>query len=197
MTIKPKNLFIIYIILINFSFILSDQDKCKTLEHCLKCPQSDKCDECESGFVLNYDHTKCDTKENANYKPSSSAKKSSQNQNTPAGSSPKKSSAQNQKPVSSSPKKSSQNNNNSNPPNASNSPQASSKSLLSAFNITKRLGSDSTKIGIKILIFVAISVIIILCIRWVFGKKKKKTKVGYFYDESGNPDEKAKVVIIN
>ncbi len=182
MTIKPKNLFIIYIILINFSFILSDGDKCKTLEHCLKCPQSDKCDECESGFVLNYDHTKCDTKENANYKPSSSAKKSSQKQNTP---------------VSSPPKKSSQNNNNNNPPNASNSPQASSKSLLSAFNITKRLGSDSTKIGIKILIFVAISVIIILCIRWVFGKKKKKTKVGYFYDESGNPDEKAKVVIIN
>ena len=181
MTIKPKNLFIIYIILINFSFILSDQDKCKTLEHCLKCPQSDKCDECESGFVLNYDHTKCDTKENVNYKPSSSAKKSSQKQNTP---------------VSSSPKKSSQNNNNNNPPNASNSPQASSKSLLSAFNITKRLGSDSTNIGIKILIFVIISVIIILCLRWVF-RKKKKAKLGYFYDESGNPDEKAKVVIIN
>ena len=196
MSIIPKKLFITYIILINFSFILSDEDKCKTLEHCLKCPQSDKCDECESGFVLNYDHTKCDTKENANYKPSSSAKKSSQNQNTPAGSSPKKSSAQNQNPVSSSPKKSSQNNNNSNPPNASNSPQASSKSLLSAFNITKRLGSDSTNIGIKILIFVIISVIIILCLRWVL-RKKKKAKLGYFYDESGNPDEKAKVVIIN
>ena len=47
----------------------------------------------------------------------------------------------------------------------------------------------------KIVIIVVIAVILILCIRWIFSRKKK-AKVGYFYDESGNPEEKAKVVYI-
>ena len=232
--LTKKNIFIFFI-LININFISSDENKCNTIEHCLKCPQSDKCDECEEGYILNNEHTKCDSKDNTNSKPStSSSKKSSQasasakkssppvasspkkssqnqnqnqNQNTPNNSSAKKSSSnsQNKPSASSSPKKSSQNNANnsnnnppaaSNPPVASNSPHASNQSLLSAFNITKRLGKDSTNIGIKIVIFFVITVLIVLCVRFLL-KRKKKTRIGYFYDESGNPDEKAKVVIIN
>jgi hypothetical protein len=37
--------------------------------------------------------------------------------------------------------------------------------------------------------------LLVLCARWIYAKKKK-SKVGYFYDENGNPEEKAKVVYI-
>ena len=193
-----ESFFYIILILINFSFISSDEGKCTTLEHCLKCPQSDKCEECEPGFELNNNHTKCDSKEKSSSS-SSSPKKSSQNQNNPVNSSPKKSSQNQKNPVNSSPKKSSQNqnnpinsspkkssqnqnnpvnsspkqsiqnniNNNNNNPNLSNSVQPSSKSLLSAFNITKRLGTDSTKIGFMIIIFVVLVMGIILCSRFL------------------------------
>jgi hypothetical protein len=67
--------------------------------------------------------------------------------------------------------------------------------LFTAFHITKRLGPDSTRIGLKILLFVVITVCIILCLRCIFKKKETK-KTGYYYDESGLQDENAKVVYI-
>jgi hypothetical protein len=59
----------------------------------------------------------------------------------------------------------------------------------------KRLGKKNSKVFLKIFCFIIILTLIALCARWVYIKKKK-TKVGYFYDENGNPEEKAKVVYI-
>ena len=187
MEIIIKNFFFFFLILINFSFILSNEGNCTTIEHCLKCNQTDKCEECESGFELNNDHSKCNSKENSTNN-TSLPSNSSQNQNQ-------------NNPVISSPKQSFQNNNENHQKFSYNSAQPSSKTLLSAFNITRRLGSDSTKIGIMIMIFIIITMGIILCSRVLCVKKNKKKKKKnfkrtYYYDDI-NPDERAKVVIIN
>ena len=46
----------------------------------------------------------------------------------------------------------------------------------------------------KIIIFIVIGIASISCIIWCCTKRKSKE--GYFYDENGNPEEKAKVVYI-
>ena len=46
-------------IFIKFNFILCQEDKCLTIEHCLKCNRGNKCDKCEFGYRLNDDDTKC------------------------------------------------------------------------------------------------------------------------------------------
>ena len=243
MTFKNIFVFALLIFTTNIGLVLSQENECKSIDHCLKCPQSDKCEECEQGFALNTDGNKCETKDNTGSNAAKSSKLSSQksqassqkeenksnasassskktsqkeeNKSNASTSSSKKSSQANSSsskksstnanastssqknqntPSASSTKKSSENNNN-NLPNASNEPEASNKSLLTAFHITKRLGPDSTRIGLKILLFVVISVCIILCLRCLFKKKPTK-KAGYYYDESGLQDENAKVVYI-
>ena len=252
MTFKNIFVFVLLIFIANIGLVLSQEKECKSIEHCLKCPQSDKCEECEQGFALNTDGNKCETKDNTGSNAAKSSKLSSQksqvssqksqassqksqassqksqdssqkeeNKSNASASSSKKSSQKEENksnasssskksstnanastssqknqntPSASSTKKSSENNNN-NLPNASNEPEASNKSLLTAFHITKRLGPDSTRIGLKILLFVVISVCIILCLRCLFKKKPTK-KAGYYYDESGLQDENAKVVYI-
>jgi len=82
-----------------------------------------------------------------------------------------------------------------NSPNASNSPQASNRPFASVIDAAKRLGKKNSKVFLKIFCFIIILTLIVLCARWVYAKKKK-SKVGYFYDEHGNPEEKAKVVYI-
>ena len=55
---KYHKLFI-FILYINLGIILTEEDKCKTIEHCKKCPDENKCDKCETGFKLNDEHNKC------------------------------------------------------------------------------------------------------------------------------------------
>jgi hypothetical protein len=83
----------------------------------------------------------------------------------------------------------------SNPPHASNTPQASNNPISSVITTAKRLGKKNKRVFLKIFCFVIIFTLIVLCARWIYAKKKK-SKVGYFYDENGNPEEKAKVVYI-
>jgi hypothetical protein len=61
--------------------------------------------------------------------------------------------------------------------------------------VAKRLGRNNTKLVLKMFCGVVIIILIVLCARWIYARKKK-VKVGYFYDENGNPEEKAKVVYI-
>ena len=83
----------------------------------------------------------------------------------------------------------------SNPPHASNTPQASNNPISSVITTAKRLGKKNKRVFLKIFCFVIIFTLIVLCARWIYAKKKK-SKLGYFYDENGNPEEKAKVVYI-
>ena len=78
---------------------------------------------------------------------------------------------------------------------ASNAPQASNDAFSSVINAAKRLGKKNSRLFLKIFCGIIIFTLIILCARWIYNKKKK-AKVGYFYDENGNPEEKAKVVYI-
>ena len=77
---------------------------------------------------------------------------------------------------------------------ASNAPVASNKPQSSAIDLNKELEENSTN-WVKICICSTVVVAILICIICIFCRKKKG-KVGYFYDDSGNPDEKAKVVYI-
>ena len=61
--------------------------------------------------------------------------------------------------------------------------------------MAKRLGKRNTSLVLKLFCCVVIIVLIVLCVRWIYARKKK-AKVAYFYDENGNPEEKAKVVYI-
>ena len=86
-------------------------------------------------------------------------------------------------------------NNDNNVPNASNPPQASNKQFSSVFNPNQNLRKKKSHAIIKIICGIVLIILIAICIRWIYVRKKK-VKVGYFYDENGNPEEKAKVVII-
>ena len=76
---------------------------------------------------------------------------------------------------------------------ASNAPIASNKAFQSAFEGKLEEEKSYTSIIFKVAIFCVVGIIIYFCIKII---KKRKNKVGYFYDESGNPEEKAKVVYI-
>jgi len=78
---------------------------------------------------------------------------------------------------------------------ASNAPTASNKPFASAFDSNKDTESSKSSLIVKIIIFLIAGCLIFFCLKW-FIAKRKKSRVGYFYDESGNPDEKAKVVYI-
>ena len=205
------NKLIILLLYINLGIIFADENKCTSIEHCEKCPDKNKCETCENGYTLNTEQTKCilatsnnNNQNNANpSKNSSSSKKSSTGsaKNTPSGSSKKSSPTS-----SSSAKKSSasqtnavhsgsaKNSKHSSVKKASNAPVASNNPLSSAFNIFKNEESSNKGLIYKIIFCLVVIVGLFVGIRW-FINKKKKNKVGYFYDESGN-QEKAKVVYI-
>ena len=129
-------------------------------------------------------------------KKSSSANKSSSSTQKPSNSSSSKKSSQASPSVStkkSSATTSSGKNSNTSVKKASNAPIASNKAFQSAFEGKLEEEKSYTSIIIKIAIFCVVCIIIYFCIKII---KKRKNKVGYFYDESGNPEEKAKVVYI-
>ena len=129
-------------------------------------------------------------------KKSSSANKSSSSTQKPSNSSSSKKSSQASPSVStkkSSATTSSGKNSNTSVKKASNAPIASNKAFQSAFEGKLEEEKSYTSIIIKIAIFCVVCIIIYFCNKKI---KKRKNKVGYFYDESGNPEEKAKVVYI-
>ena len=62
-------------------------------------------------------------------------------------------------------------------------------------NVNDETESSVYSILTKLIIFSIVFAVIIICVRWFFTIKKKNN-IGYFYDESGNPAEKARVVYI-
>ena len=140
-------------------------------------------------------------KKSSNASPSGSAKKSSNA--TPSGSAKKSSSLAKKSSASKSSgsaKKSSitsgsGKSSNASTKKASNAPVASNKAFSSAFEGNLAEETNYTSLICKIAIYCCVGICVICVIRWLLAKRKKN-KVGYFYDESGNPEEKAKVVYI-
>ena len=140
-------------------------------------------------------------KKSSNASPSGSAKKSSNA--TPSGSAKKSSSLAKKSSASKSSgsaKKSSitsgsGKSSNASTKKASNAPVASNKAFSSAFEGNLAEETNYTSLICKIAIYCCVGIVVICVIRWLLSKRKKN-KVGYFYDESGNPEEKAKVVYI-
>ena len=140
-------------------------------------------------------------KKSSNATPSGSSKKSSNA--TPSGSAKKSSSSAKKSSTSKSSgsaKKSSTTSgsgksSNASTKKASNAPVASNKAFSSAFEGNLAEETNYTSLICKIAIYCCVGIVVICVIRWLLSKRKKN-KVGYFYDESGNPEEKAKVVYI-
>ena len=221
LSMKYQNLFIILISL-NLGIILADDDKCTSIEHCSKCPNNSTCEICETGYKLNYEN-KCiesnETKQNCTNDTNASERNpGSSNQHT-ADSNKNSTNSTNSEnnnstlnnsnslhasntPVASNTSHASNNPVASNTPHASNNPVASNAPHASNAPIVSNKQSSTYVPRIfgnltfmKVCTYIVFIVVLILCIRWVF-LKKKKGKVGYFYDESGLPGEKAKVVYI-
>ncbi len=218
-SLKRNNLLFIVLLYIHIGIIFADDNKC-SIEHCEKCSDETKCEKCKEGYTLNFSQTKClellknsnkqsgsaqksstsssktsgSAKQSSNATPSGSAKKSSNA--TPSGSAKKSSSSKS----SGSAKKSSTTSgsgkySNASTKKASNAPVASNKAFSSAFEGNLAEETNYTSLICKIAIYCCVGICVICVIRWLLAKRKKN-KVGYFYDESGNPEEKAKVVYI-
>ena len=54
-----KNKIFLFLILIQIQIIFSENDKCYSISHCKKCPNSDKCEQCEIGYKLSSDYKNC------------------------------------------------------------------------------------------------------------------------------------------
>ena len=127
-------------------------------------------------------------------KKSSAKKSSSSTQKSSNSSSSKKSSQANPSgPTKKSSVASLGKNSNTSVKKALNAPIASNNAFQSAFEGKLEEEKSYTSIICKVAIFCVAGIIIFFCIKLL---KNKKNKVGYFYDESGNPEEKAKVVYI-
>ena len=178
-----NNIFSLLLIFLSFTLILSQDENCTSILHCHKCPDIKRCETCDTGYKLAIELDRC-IPENEPYSQSQGAKGSSQNcTNTTSNES-----------LSSNISLASKNPIAQNAPVASNNPMASNAKNtnqgLSPFESTDSSGGSSLKICICIVVVILVICIIYICIR------KKRGKASYFYDESGNPDEKAKVVYI-
>lgn len=215
LSMKYQNLFIILISL-NLGIILADDDKCTSIEHCFKCPNNLTCEKCETGYKLNYENKciesnissqNCTNETNSsvlNLGPSNQqAADSNKNSSTSTNSENNNSTLNNSNSLHASNAPVASNTPHaSNSPAASNAPQASNNPVASNAPIASNKQSSTYVPKIfgnltfmKTCTYIVFLVVFILCIRWIF-LKKKKGKVGYFYDESGYPGEKAKVVYI-
>ena len=60
--ISKNIIFSLLIITLQFSLMLSEEEKCYSIKNCLSCPELDYCEKCETGFLLNKPKTKCNGK---------------------------------------------------------------------------------------------------------------------------------------
>ena len=91
--------FIFFIFISNLDLTFSQENECKSIEHCLKCPHSDKCEECEQDFILDRENNKCITKEKTFNKNAENSSKSS-SQKSQSSSQKSKASSQKSQPSS-------------------------------------------------------------------------------------------------
>ena len=199
-----NNKFSILLILLSFTLILSQDENCTSILHCHKCPDIKRCETCDSGYKLAVELDRC-IPENESYdlnltlsqqnSPGPLSSNNAQNAlNSSSGSQQAIGSSQNCTNTTSNISLSSNISFASKPPVASNNPMASNAQKanqgLSPLENTESSGGSSHKFIICLIVVILIICVIYICIR------KKKGKASYFYDESGNPDEKAKVVYI-
>ena len=196
--------FSLLLIFLSFTLIISQNERCTSILHCYYCPDIKRCETCETGFKLAVELDRC-IPENEPYNlnitipqensPGPLSSNNAQNQlNSSSGGSLQNCtnitsniSSSNISVVSKPPVAS-------NAPVASNNPTASNAQNanqgLSPLESEKSSGGSSLKKCICLVV-----IILVICIIYIFIRKKKG-KASYFYDESGNPDEKAKVVSI-
>ena len=193
-----NNKFSLLLIFLSFTLILSQDENCTSILHCHKCPDIKRCETCDSGYKLAVELDRC-IPENESYSqnltlfqqnsPGPLSSNNAQNLlNSSSGSAQALGSSQNCTNTTSNVSLASK------PPVAFNNPMASNAQKanqgLSPLESSESSGGSSRKIIICLVVVILVICIIYICIR------KKRGKASYFYDESGNPDEKAKVVYI-
>ena len=174
--LNSKNvIYSLLIITIQLTIILSNEEKCYSIESCLRCPELDLCEECETGFKLNKPKTKCIGKK-INSSSSGSSSKSS-------GSNPSSSKKENPNPIQSKLSISAN--------KAPNNPfQNIPVSSLQRFK-DKEANNETIN---KILIFILIILVLSIIASVIYNFIKKKLNKGYTEDDG--QEENAKVVYI-
>ena len=82
---SPNIIFLILIITLQITLIISEEEKCYSIQNCIKCPELDYCEECEKGYARNKAKTKCGggkDSEDEEIKPSSSSNLQAQSSNS-------------------------------------------------------------------------------------------------------------------
>ena len=194
------NIFFLLITTIQFSLILSGNEKCYSIYNCLRCDELDYCDECIQGFILNNERTKCLAVKGQKPKPSPKKddlppKPSPQPQPSPNNKQPQPS------PNNAQPKPSP---NNPQPQPSPNNPPPQPQININNNNPFKNLPISSFQrlkdrdmnnvIINRILIFILVVLILSIIASIIQSVIKKFCNKGY-YEEEGR-DETAKVVYI-
>ena len=179
--LNSKNvIYSLLIITIQLTIILSNEEKCYSIESCLRCPELDLCEECETGFKLNKPKTKCIGKNMKEKKIDSSSSGSSSKS---SGSNPSSSKKVNPNQIQS--KQSISAN------KAPNNPfQNIPVSSLQRFKDKEA----NNEIINKILIFILIILVLSIIASVIYNFIKKKLNKGYTEDDG--QEENAKVVYI-
>ena len=177
--LNSKNvIYSLLIITIQLTIILSNEEKCYSIESCLRCPELDLCEECETGFKLNKPKTKCIGKKMKEKKIDSSSSGSSSES---SGSNPSPSKKEN--PIQNKPTISAN--------KAPNNPfQNIPVSSLQRFKDKEA----NNEIINKILIFILIILVLSIVASIIYNCIKKKLNRGYTEDDG--QEENAKVVYI-
>ena len=58
-SLNRYNKLFMFLLSINIGIILSADDKCTSIDHCLKWTENNKCETCDKGYTLNFDQNKC------------------------------------------------------------------------------------------------------------------------------------------
>ena len=178
---SPNFIFLILIITIQISLILSEEEKCYSIQNCIKCPELDYCEECEKGYARNKAKTKCGggkDSEDEEIKSSSPSNSQTKSANKTSSSSKNKENSVLNKPNISVNK-------------APNNPfQNIPVSSLQKF---KDRNANNEIIN-KILIFILIILVISIVVSAIYNFMRKK--FGKEYKEDDGQDEAAKVVYI-
>ena len=178
---SPNFIFLILIITIQISLILSEEEKCYSIQNCIKCPELDYCEECEKGYARNKAKTKCGggkDSEDEEIKSSSPSNSQTKSANKSSSSSKNKENSVLNKPNISVNK-------------APNNPFQNIP--ISSLQRFKDKDANNEIIN-KILIFILIILILSIIASVVYNFVKKKMNKGY--TEEDGQEETAKVVYI-
>jgi len=176
---SPNIIFLILIITLQITLIISEEEKCYSIQNCKKCPELDYCEECEQGYERNKAKTKCGggrDSEDEETKPSLPLNTSAQSLNSTASSI--KSNVNSNKPSISVNK-------------APNNPFQNVP--ISSLQRFKDKDANNEIIN-KILVFILIILILSIIASVIYNFVKKKMNKGYV--EEDGQEETTKVVYI-